>query len=279
MIDAIHAIIHLNENNTLGLDYRRWVDERTGELSRFRIGEWRGITIKQYDNGLTFLRGSWSKSANGNNYEDFTKTEAIEFTSEMTMDLPSLIKARISKLEYGLNYSFQGSPTPLDLAITHRGVQRADLSKGQYSSIGIAFPHSHYEVKLYNKEHPYNLSLQRIEIKAKRTSCISRPLVLGDLLKEEIYDLIGQRFLDQIKHIYFVEEDLLTHCRTNRQREILNLFYNPLSASLLRSTDRKKYQNLYTEFRRINRRYKHITYVKNEFLQKVENKLYQLLSS
>ena len=230
MFDFIKAVIpamhrEMLLNNPL-LDFKLEVSEKTGEVGRKSIAEYKGLKFIVFtDSTYMELQGSVHKYYNGgiHNANQFGLNELLwvilDFSMNFNIQLETLI---LKNIEIGLNFDpLIKTNKVLNQLLIHLGekFKECNVGKGNYKQVR----HQRYYLKAYNKLLQYSSSIielptdenMRFEIKFVR---------MVDLNKMEIYclqDIFEPTRLNQLKEILLKKwNECILFDKTIRKEEL-----------------------------------------------------------
>ena len=210
------------------------VKEKTGEINQCKIAKYKNILIRVYDSGLVLITGSLHKYKNNgiHNYNTFFMYEVFDVIDEWQKLFGFDLKAvKIENIEFGVNIT---PPIPTKEIIKNIFSHKREPFKqiAHSNSDYKECKHQQFIIKTYDKAKQYNQKDPnfRIESKYLKMAELNRIGIyyLSDLLKPEIYTVLGQMLNDTWKEVLFIDQTVFIEKLTLKQREDIKDWINPL---------------------------------------------------
>ena len=210
------------------------VKEKTGEINQCKTAKYKNILIRVYDSGLVLITGSLHKFKNNgeHNYNTFFLYEVFEVIDEWQKLFGfDLMTVKIENIEFGVNII---PPIPTKEIIKNIFSHKREPFKqiAHSNSDYKECKHQQFIIKTYDKAKQYNQNDPnfRIESKYIKMAELNRIGIyyLSDLLKPEIYTVLGQILNDTWKEVLFIDQTVCIEKLTLKQREDIKDWINPL---------------------------------------------------
>src|SRR5665647_804712 len=231
IIDSNFALQLLSSPN---FEFILEVKEKTGEINQCKTAKYKNVTIRVYDSGLVLITSSLHKYKNNgeHNFDNFYLYEVFEVIGEWQKLFGfDLTTVKIENIEFGVNIT---PPVPtkeiIKSIVSHKREQFKQLSlpNSDYKEC----KHQQFIVKIYDKAKQYNQPNQilRIESKFLKMAELNSAGIyyLSDLLKPDIYVVLGRILNDTWKEVLFIDQTVCVEKLTLKQREDVKDWRNPL---------------------------------------------------
>ncbi len=239
MIDGVKIEIYSEQlcrqllNNPM-LKFLTPVEENTGEIHFPKRTVFKHLYFSIYQSHRIEIRGSLHKYWREENFSDFSFSDLKECLNDLQERFNiDLAKARISKVEFGVNVSPLFNPYEFcENLIVYRGksFDRMKTRNGK-PNIGFECGLNQYSVKIYDKGKQYlkTENILRVEIPVCRMAYLSKLGIktLADLKEKTILKALGRVLLECYSNVV-VNDDTVRKARlTANEKRIYSLCSNP----------------------------------------------------
>ena len=176
-------------------------DIQTGEISNFKVANYKGLNIRVYESGFLIVKGSLHKfwNSGSHNADDFHFEHLLEAIENLSIVLGLPVSSmELQNLEVGYNLSVADSKAAVDGFFLHNAVVPEARFNGHYKE----FRHSDYSIKIYSKSYQYDLKEEvlRCEIKMVKSRYFNRfgVYTVEDLCDRDNLSLIKDDLLKQL---------------------------------------------------------------------------------